>query len=62
MSHEDKGCPETEMRTLKQVFEDDSTFSIGMDLTMRHDAPYYDSKETRIAYFKFEQSSMVQCD
>jgi hypothetical protein len=50
--HRDWGCPLTEMRSLKDAFEDDH---IGLDFHMKHDAPHYSSKKTRQAFASWEK-------
>jgi len=47
------GCPATEQRTRMKEFEE-SEFAVGMDLSMRKDAPHYDNHNTRIAFYKFD--------
>ena len=46
------GCPTTEQHTYKVEFEKHMT-DIDINLSMRKDAPHYDSNQTRIAYSDF---------
>ena len=50
-TQEDKGCPNTNMREYKNIFEKENP---NLDFHMKPDAPHYSSKDTRIAYSKWE--------
>lgn len=49
----DFGCPETEMRSFRFLFESHPEYS-HLNFTMKNDAPHYTSAETRIAYTNWE--------
>ena len=48
----DFGCPNTEQITHKSSFEA-HFLSVGLNFSMRKDAPHYDNNKTRIAYFQY---------